>query len=104
MSAGAIELTGPRCSPTSEMSAPSAINKIAVNAATVNEAISARKKFMDPVTVPTWDRDTEFCNETPLTGNLVPIPNAINESSTSSAQSCNTVTASAQPSSAAHEV
>jgi len=51
MSATGIELTGPRCSPASEMSAPSAISRIAVKAATVNEAISARKKFIAPVMV-----------------------------------------------------
>ena len=58
-----------------------------LNAATVNDAISARKKFIAPVTVPTWARDTEFCSETTLTGNVVPRPSANTDSSTSSAHS-----------------
>ena len=67
------------------MSAPSAISRIALNAATMNDAISARKKFIAPVAVPTWNRITEFCTDTTLTGNTVPSPSANTDSSASSA-------------------
>ena len=98
MSAAGIELTGPRCSPPSEISAPSAISRIALNAATVNDAISARKKFIAPVTVPTCERATAFCSETTLTGNAVPRPSANTDSSASSAHSGSVVSASAHAS------
>src|SRR5437660_866586 len=87
MSATGIELTGPRCSPTSEMSAPSAVSRIAVNAATVNEDISERKKFIAPVTVPIWARATEFCSDTTLIGKVVPRPSEKIDSSTNSPHS-----------------
>ena len=58
MSPTAIELTELRCSPANEMSAPSAIRRMALNTATVKEAMRARKKFVAPVIVPTWDRAT----------------------------------------------
>ena len=64
-----------------------------MNAATVNDAISARKKFIAPVTVPTCGRATEFCSETTLTGNVVPSPSANTDSSTSSAHSGSVVSA-----------
>src|SRR4029077_9616766 len=87
MSAGGIELTGPGCSPESEISAPSAASRMALNTATVKEAIRARKKFTAPVTVPTCERATAFCAETVETGNAVPRPTANIESSTSNSQS-----------------
>src|SRR3954471_12504455 len=73
MSATGIAFAGPRCSP-SEMPAPSAIRRIALKAATVNDDISERKKFIAPVTVPICALATEFCSETTLTGNVVPKP------------------------------
>ena len=71
-----------------------------MNAATVKEAISARKKFIAPVTVPICERATEFCSETTLTGNVVPRPSANTDSSTSSPHSGSVVSASAQPATA----
>ena len=53
-------------------------------AATVNEAISARKKFIAPVMVPNCARATAFCIDTTLIGNAVPNPNAKIDSNTSS--------------------
>ena len=47
----------------------------------MNDAISARKKFIAPVTVPICARATEFCSETTLTGNAVPSPSANSDSS-----------------------
>src|SRR6267378_670734 len=88
MSATGIELTAPRCSPPSEISAPSAIRRIAENAATVKEAISARKKFIAPVMVPTCERATEFCSETTLIGNAVPRPSANTDRSTPGRNGC----------------
>ena len=52
------------------MPGPSAIKRIALKAATMNDDISARKKFIAPVTVPICARATEFCSETTLTGNV----------------------------------
>ena len=101
MSEAGIEFTGPRCSPPSEMSAPSAISRIAVNAATVNDAINARKKFIAPVAVPTCERATAFWIETTLTGNAVPSPNANSDSSTSNAHSGSGVANASAPASAA---
>ena len=85
------------------MSAPSAVSRIAVNTATVNDAISARKKFVAPVMVPTCDRATEFCAETVVTGNAVPRPNANNDSSTSITHSGINVSARTPPASAAQK-
>src|SRR5579871_7075453 len=78
------ELAAPRCSPENEMSGPSAVNKMAENTATVNEAISARKKFVAPVMVPTCDRATAFCDDTVETGKAVPRPSAKIDNSTKS--------------------
>ena len=75
-----------------------------MNAATVNEAIRARKKFIAPVMVPTCERATEFCSETTLIGNAVPRPSANTESSTSSAHSGSVASAIAQPASDAQAV
>ncbi len=86
------------------MSGPSAISRIALNAATVNEAISARKKFIAPVMVPTCERATAFWMETTLTGNAVPRPSANTDSSTSSAHSGSAVSVSAPPNRVAQEV
>src|SRR5450432_2014215 len=83
MSATPIEETEPRAPSTSETSAPSAIKRMALKAATVNEDIIARKKFIAPVMVPTWERVTEFCSATTLTGKAVPSPMPNTESSTS---------------------
>ena len=43
-------------------------------AATVKDDASARKKFIPPVTVPTWGRATAFWMETTVIGNVVPRP------------------------------
>ena len=75
-----------------------------MNAATVKEAISARKKFIAPVMVPTCERATAFWIDTTLTGNAVPSPSANTDSRTGSAQSGSAVSASAIPASAATEV
>ncbi len=74
------------------MPAPSAISRIALKAATMNDDISARKKFIAPVTVPICARATEFCSETTLTGNVVPSPSANSDSTTSSPHSGSVVT------------
>ena len=87
MSVTATELTGPRCSPESEMSAPSAASRMAENIATVKDAINARKKLVAPVMVPTCDRATAFCDDTVETGKAVPNPNANIDSNTSNTHS-----------------
>ena len=65
-----------------------------MNAATVNDAISERKKFIAPVTVPICGRATAFCSETTLIGKVVPRPSAKIDSSTSSPHSGSVVIAS----------
>ena len=84
MSAEAIACKVEACSPLIEISAPSAISRMAVNAATVNDAIRARKKFMAPVAVPICARATAFWIETTLTGKTVPRPSANTDNSASS--------------------
>jgi len=86
------------------MPAPSAIRRIALKAATVNDDISERKKFIAPVTVPIWARATEFCSETTLTGNVVPNPSENSDSTTSKPHSGSVVTVSTAPKIAAAEV
>ena len=70
---------------------------IAAMAATVNEDASARKKFIAPVTVPTWARATAFWIDTTVIGKVVPRPNEKIDSSTSMPQSGRCVSASAAP-------
>ena len=86
------------------MPAPSAIRRIALKAATVNDDISERKKFIAPVTVPICARATEFCSETTLTGNVVPSPSANSDSTISKTHSGSVVTVSTAPKIAAAEV
>ena len=86
------------------MPAPSAINRIALKAATMNDDISARKKFIAPVTVPICARATAFCSETTLTGKVVPSPSANSDSTTSKPHSGSVVTVSTTPKIAAADV
>ena len=78
--------------------------RIAVKAATVKEDISARKKFIAPVTVPICGRATEFCSETTLTGNVVPRPSAKIDSTTNNPHRGSIVSARTQPEIAATDV
>ena len=73
-----------------------------MNTATVNDALSERKKFNAPVKVPTCERTTEFCAETVVTGNTVPRPSANSDSSTSNTHSGMNVDASPPPANAPH--
>ena len=73
------------------------ISRMAVNAATVKDDISERKKFIAPVTVPICARATEFCSETTLTGNVVPSPSANSDSTTSKPHSGSVVTVNIAP-------
>ena len=70
----------------------------------MNEAISARKKFIAPVMVPICARATAFCIDTTLVGKAVPSPSAKIDSSTSMPHSGSVVSASAVALTAATEV
>ena len=72
--------------------------------ATMKDAISARKKFIAPVAVPTWNRITEFCTDTTLTGNTVPSPSADTDSSASKVHNGIATIVSTAPASTANAV